>query len=79
MTWQAIPARPELEEMISTMEQFEIEEEDTKLPNLEEFKDGGLGDLCDDFILQVRLMTPPHIVLSCLVTCQYRVLSFQVI
>ena len=43
-------AAVELDDMISKMEEVELAE-DEALPNLEEFDDGGLGDLQDDFIL----------------------------
>ena len=44
-------AKNELESMIEKMEEFELAEDDA-LPALDEFGDGGLGDLQDDFILR---------------------------
>lgn len=59
---RAVRARPkggasakELDDMIDTMEAAELAA-DEELPNLDdEFGDGGLGDLQDDFILQAML------------------------
>ena len=47
-------AKIELERMIEKMEEFELAQDDA-LPALDEFRDGGLGDLQDDFILQAML------------------------
>jgi protein LTV1 len=47
-------AKIELERMIEKMEEFELAQDDA-LPALDEFEDGGLGDLQDDFILQAML------------------------
>ena len=48
-------AATELEEMIEKMEEFELAG-DEDLPDLrEDFDDGGLGDLQDDFILQAMM------------------------
>ena len=47
-------AKLELEKMIEKMEEFELAEDDA-LPALDEFEDGGLGDLQDDFVLQAMM------------------------
>ena len=48
-------AATELQQMIAKMEEFELAGDD-ELPDLrEEFDDGGLGDLQDDFILQAMM------------------------
>ena len=47
-------AKLELEKMIEKMEEFELAE-DEALPALDEFEDGGLGDLQDDFVLQAMM------------------------
>lgn len=47
-------AKLELEKMIEKMEEFELAE-DNALPALDEFEDGGLGDLQDDFVLQAMM------------------------
>ena len=47
-------AKNELESMIEKMEEFELAEDDA-LPALDEFGDGGLGDLQDDFILRATV------------------------
>lgn len=48
-------AATELQQMIAKMEEFELAGDDD-LPDLrEEFDDGGLGDLQDDFILQAMM------------------------